>query len=780
MSPPAWKAWSSGQGGKAPLFAGRGPGEAFRPQIQWLTQWLADHPPRQGAANALRDEWGEVKRTSCSRSRFPACQNADVGGASKPPTQSRAELQNKEAAMGQDVRSPRGPRCIALVGPFQSGKTTLLEAILARTGAIPRAGSVDAGTSVGDSTPEARDHKMGVGLTAATTSFMGDSYTFIDCPGSVEFAHDMRAAIPAVDAAVVVCEAAERKLPQLQIILRELEDLGIPRFLFPNKIDRANKRIRETLATLQPASRIPLVLRQIPIWNGELVAGFVDLALERAFVYREHKASEVVALEGGDLDREKEARFTMLEKLADHDDALMEQLLEDITPPRDAVFDDLARELREGLICPVLLGSAIRENGVLRLMKALRHEAPGVAETAKRLGAVSAKDALAYIFKTVHLQHGGKLSLTRVLSGRLEDGATLQSSSGEAGRVSGILSVSCAHDTKRASAEGGDTVALGKLDAIKTGDTLSSGKTAPKALASIEPTPPVLAMALAATDRKDDVKLGQALLRLNEEDPSLTMIQNPRTHDTVLWGQGEMHLRVALERLRDRYGVNVKSHPPAIGYQETIRKPITQRGRHKKQSGGHGQFGDVVLEIRPLPRGSGFAFNERVVGGAVPRNYIPAVEEGVFDALLRGPLGFPVIDVQVTLIDGSYHSVDSSDLAFRTAARIGVSEGLPQCQPVLLEPIHLVEIVCPTEATAKINAILSGRRGQILGFDTREGWPGWDRVRAMMPEAEIGELIVELRSATAGAGSFTRQFDRMAEVTGRAADQIIAAHRVAA
>jgi elongation factor G len=683
--------------------------------------------------------------------------------------------------MGQDVRSPRGPRCIALVGPFQSGKTTLLEAILARTGAIPRAGSVDAGTSVGDASPEARHHKMGVGLTAATTTFMGDSYTFIDCPGSVEFAHDMRAAIPAVDAAIVVCEADERKLPQLQIILRELEDLGIPRFLFLNKIDKANKRIRETLATLQPASRIPLVLRQIPIWNGELIAGFVDLALERAFVYREHKASEVVELEGGDLDREKEARFSMLEKLADHDDALMEQLLEDIAPPRDAVFDDLARELREGLICPVLLGSALRENGVLRLMKALRHESPGVTETAKRLGAASAKgDALAYVFKTMHLQHGGKLSLTRVLAGHLDDGATLQSSSGETGRVSGILSVSGGHDTKRASAEAGDMVALGKLDSVKTGDTLSSGKTAPSALVSVVPSPPVLALALSATDRKDDVKLGQALLRLNEEDPSLTMIHNPQTHDIVLWGQGEMHLRVALERLRDRFGVNVKSQAPAIGYQETIRKSITQRGRHKKQSGGHGQFGDVVLEIKPMPRGGGFEFQEKVVGGAVPRNYIGAVEEGVVDGLLRGPLGFPVIDVHVTLTDGSYHSVDSSDLAFRTAARIGVSEALPQCQPVLLEPIHVVEIVCPTEATAKINAILSGRRGQILGFDTREGWTGWDRVRAMMPEAEIGELIVELRSATAGAGSFTRAFDRMAEVTGRAADQIIAAHRVAA
>ncbi|MDB5618436.1 elongation factor G [Tardiphaga sp.] len=686
--------------------------------------------------------------------------------------------------MGHDLRSPRGPqrhaRCIALVGPFQSGKTTLLEAILARTGAIPRVGSVDAGTSTGDASTEARQHKMSVGLNAATTTFMGDSYTFIDCPGSVEFLHDMRMAIPAVDAAVVVCEADERKLPQLQLVLRELEDRNIPRFLFLNKIDRASKRVRETLATLQPASRVPLVLRQIPIWNGDLIAGFVDLALERAFVYREHKASEVVALDGGNLDREKEARFSMLEKLADHDDALMEQLLEDIAPPADAVFDDLARELREGLICPVLLGSALRENGVLRLLKALRHEAPDIADTVKRLGVASGRDALAYVMKTSHLQHGGKLSLARVLQGEIDDGATLQSSSGESGRVSGILAANGAHDSKRASAEAGEVVALGKLDHIRTGDTLTSGKTAPAALVNVAPALPVLAMALAATDRKDDVKLGQALQRLTDEDGSLSVVNPVGHHEVVLWGQGEMHLRVALERLHDRFGVNAKAHAPTIGYQETIRKTIIQRGRHKKQSGGHGQFGDVVLEIKPLPRAGGFAFEEKVVGGAVPRNYIPAVGEGVVDALLRGPLGFPVIDIKVTLTDGSYHSVDSSDLAFRTAARIGVSEALPQCQPVLLEPIHVVEVVCPTDTTAKINAILSGRRGQILGFDTRDSWPGWDVVRAMLPEAEIGDLIVELRSATAGAGSFTRAFDHMAEVAGRAADQIIAAHRVAA
>src|SRR5271167_1228446 len=470
----------------------------------------------------------------------------------------------------------------------------------------------------------------------------------------------------------------------------------------------------------------------------------------------------------------------MLETLADHDDELMEQLLADIPPPRDRVFDDLAKELRDGLVCPVLMGVATRTNGVLRLMKALRHEAPGIAATAKRLGVKAGGDAVGLVLKTFHTTHGGKLSVARVLAGQIGDGVTLNSPTDEAGRVSGVSKMMGQMTEKRGPAMAGETVAFGKLDHARTGDTLSSGKQAHSAIATVMPYPGVLAIAISAKERKDDVKLGLALNKLVEEDPSLTVFHNPETHEVVVWGQGEMHLRVATERLADRFGVSIERRRPIVGYRETIKKPITQRGRHKKQSGGHGQFGDVVLEIKPMPRSSGFVFQEKVVGGAVPRNYIGAVEEGVVDGLLRGPLGFPVIDVQVTLTDGSYHSVDSSDLAFRTAARIGVTEALPQCQPVLLEPIHVVEIVCPTDATAKINAILSGRRGQILGFDTREGWTGWDRVRAMMPEAEIGELIVELRSATAGAGSFTRQFDRMAEVSGRAADQIIAAHRVAA
>jgi len=681
--------------------------------------------------------------------------------------------------MGQNGSAPKGPRCIALVGPFQSGKTTLLEAILARTGAIQRQGTVDAGTTVGDASKEARSHKMSVEASVATTTFMGDSYTFIDCPGSIEFIHDMRAVLPAVDAAVVVCEADEKKVPQLQLILRELEDQNIPHFLYLNKIDKADKRVRETIKLLQPASRVPLLLRQIPIWNGDIISGFVDLALERAFVYKEHAPSEIIELKGEDASREKEARFTMLETLADHDDQLMEQLLEDIEPPRDKVFDDLSKELRERQVCPVLLGVATRSNGVLRILKALRHEAPGVDETSKRLGVKGGSEAVAVVLKTFHTTHGGKMSIARLLQGQTGDGTTFNTPEKEAGRVSGVFKVMGQHFEKRGQAAAGDTIALGKLDGAKTGDTLSTGKTPHPSLLSVKPYPPVLATAVQAKERKDDVKLGTAFTKLTEEDPSLTIVHDAETHEVVIWGQGEMHLRVATEHLADRFLVPVSTRPPTVGYRETIRKPITQRGRHKKQSGGHGQFGDVVLEIKPLPRNSGFKFEDRITGGVVPRNYIPSVEEGVIDALKHGPLGFPVVDVQVALIDGSYHTVDSSDMAFRTAGRIAIVEGLPQCNPVLLEPVHLVEIVCPSEATAKMNAILSGRRGQILGFDTREGWDGWDTVRAQMAEAEIGDLIIEVRSATAGVGSFTFKFDHMAELTGRTADQIITARRAA-
>jgi elongation factor G len=666
------------------------------------------------------------------------------------------------------------------VGPFASGKTTLLEAILARTGAVTRQGTTAEKNTVGDASPEARAHQMSVEVNVAETEFMGDRLTILDCPGSIEFAFEAEPVIAGVDLAVVVAEADEKKVPALQVMLKALEDKGIPHLLFLNKVEKIAGGVRETLATLQKASSVPLVLRHLPVRQNGIVTGFIDLALERAFVYREQAPSEVIDISTEAKAVETEERFHMLETLADYDDALMEQLLTEIEPPRDRVFADLAMEMREGIICPVLIGSAEHGHGVGRLLKAIRHEAPDIADTRARLGVKENGDAVVQVLKTLHTTHGGKLSIARVLAGTVADGAELTGNAGPVGRVAGVFRIFGQQAQKRDAAKAGETVGLGKLDGARTGATLTTGKTPPAQIATLTAPDPVLGTAVASAERKDDVKLSAALAKALEEDPSLRITHSQDTGETLVEGQGEMHLRVALERLTGKYGIALKTHEPTVPYKETIRGAVSIRGRHKKQSGGHGQFGDVVLDIRPLPRGSGFQFAETVTGGSVPKNYFSSIEEGVREYLARGPLGFQVVDLSVTLTDGSYHSVDSSDMAFRTAAQIGMREGMPQCKPVLLEPVLKVEVAVPSDATPRVNGIVSQRRGQLLGFDARPGWPGWDVVEALIPQSEIRDLIVELRSATAGVGTFRSRFDHLAELTGRIADQIVERARAVA
>ena len=465
----------------------------------------------------------------------------------------------------------------------------------------------------------------------------------------------------------------------------------------------------------------------------------------------------------------------MLERLADYDDALMEELIADIEPPRDQVFDDLARELRDGLVAPVLIGSADRGNGVTRLLKALRHESPGIVATRARLG-LSDGPPLAHVVRTIHTAHGGKLSLARVLRGSFSDGATVVSSRGQEERIAGLSRLMGATASKQAKLDEGDTAAFGRLEHVCTGDSFSDAKAGAvkPAAASIVHAQPVHAFALSVKDRKDEVRMTAAIAKLVEEDPSLVFVQEQDSGEMKLLGQGEMHLRVAIERLAARFGVAVQTKHPDIAYRETIRDTVNVRGRHKKQSGGHGQFGDVVMDVGPVGRGEGFKFSETVHGGAVPRHYFGAVEHGCQDALVRGPLGFPVVDVAATLTDGSYHTVDSSDMAFRTAAKLGMLEALAKARPVLLEPILAVAIHVPNEAMSRASQIVTARRGQILGFDARDGWDGWDTLNAQIPESEMGDLIVELRSATSGVGSYEARFDHLAEINGKAADAIIA------
>jgi elongation factor G len=672
-----------------------------------------------------------------------------------------------------------GPRCVALVGPYGAGKTTLLESILWITGAIQRKGSIQARNTVGDSSPESRARQMSVETNCATTRYMDESFTFLDCPGSIEFLQETLNVLPAIDAAIVVCEPEAAKAAMLQPYLKRLADLGIPHALFVNKIDKANASLRETLAILQEVAPKPLVLRQIPIWENGIVSGFIDLALERAYVYREHAASQLIDMNDEAKVRESEARFQMLEKLADYNEHLMEELLSDIAPPRDEIFDDLQNDLQKGLIVPVLIGSASGDNGIRRLLKMLRHEAPDSSAVRARLG-VTGNDAVVQILKTYYTSHGGKLSLGRVLSGQVKDGAVLYRKDGGDTRVGGIFALRGEAQTKLNEAGTGETVALGRLDEIATGETLSSARGGAKLKVKTEVLPPVYGLAITATDRKDEVKLTGAIAKLREEDPSLLFDQNPELHQMALLGQGEIHLKVAVEKLASKYGLRLETHRPQVLYKETIKRTTTQRGRHKRQTGGHGQFGDVVLDIKPQPRGSGFVFEDQITGGVVPRNFIPSVEKGVIDYLKSGPLGFPVVDVAVALVDGSYHTVDSSDAAFQTAARIGMTEGMPNCAPVLLEPIMHVKIHVPSDSTASVNGVISSRRGRILGFDAREGWHGWDTVEAEMPHSELHDLIVELRSLTQGVGTYEMRFDHLAELSGKLAENVVAARKAAA
>lgn len=666
-----------------------------------------------------------------------------------------------------------GPRCVALVGPQGSGKTTLLESILWTTGSINRKGSHAQHNTVGDASAEARERAMSVEVTAASAVYLGDHFSFLDCPGSIEFLQETLNALAGVDAVVVVAEPDPAKAPILQPLLKRLADLGIPHFLFINKIDKAQGRIRDLLAAFQPASSKPLVLRQVPIWKGGIVSGFVDLALERAYVYREHAASEMVAIPSDITDREHEARYQMLEKLADYDDHLMEELLTDIEPPRDEVFADLSRELAEGLIVPVLLGSAERDNGVRRLLKALRHEVPDVSRAALRQGLTAqGEDPVLQVVKTLH-GAGGKLSIARVLRGILKDGASLVRSDGAEERASGLFSMQGEKPVKIPGAGAGDLVAVGRLEKAQTGDTLSSPHPI-KELKRPEVLPAVYKLAIKAANRNDDVKLSGAIAKLREEDPGIHFMQVAETHDTILLGQGEVHLRTALARMERKFGLKLATHAPQVGYRETIRKATEQRGKHKKQSGGHGQFGDVVLQIKPLPRGGGFEFLDQITGGVVPRQFIPSVEKGIREYLNHGPLGFPVVDVSVALTDGSYHSVDSSDAAFQMAAKTGMAEGMPNCQPVLLEPVMAVDVFTPSEHTSRINQIITGKRGQLLGFDGKADWPGWDTVQAHIPESELQNFIIELRSATHGVASFVCKFDHLSELTGKLAEQAVA------
>lgn len=658
-----------------------------------------------------------------------------------------------------------GVRAIALVGPAGTGKTSLAEAMLFAAGAISRLGSVEAGTCVGDASPEARARRGSTEINLSRLEYCGDRFAVIDTPGAVGFAADGHAALECVDMAVVVVDPEADRAALAEPILRRLDNLRIPHAVFVNKIDAARGSIRDLLAAMQPMSGAPLVARQIPIREGDKITGFVDIALERAHRYVPGKESERIDMPVELAEREASERFHLLETLADHDDELLETLLMDERPSLERVLNDLTEEARAGWVVPVMFGSALNGFGVNRLLKLLRHEAPPPAQSARRLGA---HGRTVRIFKIANGGAVGRLALARILGEKVDEGCELAPDM----RVGALFAVQGDKTVKLPGAAEGDVVAMAKADMARAGMMFGGGSD-PGSETFIEPLQRNATLALKAKNRQDDVKLSTALHKLVEEDPALLWTQDDANHQTLLSGINDEHLAVTLQRLKRRYGVEVDTQSPRIAYRESMRKSVTQRGRHKKQSGGHGQYGDVVIEVSPLPRGSGFVFSERISGGVVPKQWIPAVEAGVRDAMEKGPLGFPVVDVAVTLIDGSYHSVDSSELAFRLAGKMAMTEAMAQAQPYLLEPVAYVVIDAPPGTGSKMGSVVSARRGQILSLGNHPNWARWERVEAHLPMASLAGLDTELRSLSQGLATYSAAFDHLSELSGRFADDVV-------
>jgi elongation factor G len=661
-------------------------------------------------------------------------------------------------------------RNVALVGPGGTGKTTLLESLLFVTGAIPRKGRTADGNTVGDASAEARARQMSTEISAASFAHAGHRFTILDCPGSVEFAAEAKAALLGVDLAVVVVEPVVERMSAVAPLLHMLDEANLPHVVFINKMDRSEVRYRDLLDAIRQVSARPVVPHQYAIGRGEDLVGYIDLVTEEAYAYHEGAPSDRIDLPEDYREREQAARSEMLETLADFDDDLMEKLLEDQEPTSEEIVRDLQKTLKADQVVPVFMGVAEKDMGLRRFLEALETEAPDPAERAGALGIDPAGPTTVQILKNYHQPHAGKLSLARIWAGGVKDGMQLGGM-----RVGGVYRLIGAQQESLGEARAGEIVALARMDEARPGAILTNGGNQPDAaFPALDTGQPMFAMAVQAANRNDEVKLSAAFQKLCDEDPSLALESDPDNHQTLLWGQGDMHLKVALDRLKTKYNVEVTPHAPRTGYKETIRKGASAHGRHKKQSGGHGQFGDVKIEIRPLERGQGFAFDNKIVGGAVPKQYIPAVEAGAREYMAKGPLGFPVVDVGVTLTDGQFHTVDSNELSFKMATALALKEGLPNCNPVLLEPILAVTISIPTDATAKALQLVSQKRGQILGYEAKLGWPGWDEIKAHLPQNETHDLIVSLRSMSQGTGFYTWTYDHLQEVPPKLAETIAA------
>ncbi len=661
-------------------------------------------------------------------------------------------------------------RNVAFVGPHHAGKTTLVEALLAHCGAVGRRGSISDGTTVTDCEPEDIAHAQSTTVGFAHCDAGNVDVTIVDCPGFIDFFEETRMVLSGVDAAVVVVEADPSRVVQTRALVDELEGHRIPHLFVVDKMDRPGADFPGTLAALQEAYGRHVVAEQWPIGTAESFSGFVDLAEMKAFSY-DGTAERAIEIPDSLTEAARSSRAVLLEAMADFDDTLMEELLEGKEPALDEIEHDLESECAHDQILPVLVAAGVTGAGIAALVRAIEKwfpsplDRPQIDAEGRPIAPEPAAPFVARVIKTSVHPQSGKLSIVRIAAGTIKADATLTdiSKGDERVRSGGLYRLQGKKQEPIAEAGPGAIVAVARLEPVATGDTLTDGHKV--LLPRVARATPVFAIAVKPKERIDEAKISQMLARIIDEDPSLSISRADITHELLLLGQGEQHVSIAVERLARKYKVEVEMAAPAIPYQETITASTEVHSRYKHQTGGHGQFADVWLRFEPRERGSGVGFDEDIVGGVVPRQFIPAVEKGVREALLRGPSGYPVTDLHVTLYDGQYHEVDSSEQSFKTAAGMGVRDALPKCRPVVLEPIVRVTVTVPTAYTSTVIQQLTGKRGQILGMNPAER-AGFDTIEADVPQVEMSRYITELRTGTQGLGTFHWRADRYDPVPG--------------
>ncbi len=674
-------------------------------------------------------------------------------------------------------------RNIVLIGHGSAGKTTLAEALMYQTGAVGRMGRVDAGTTVSDTDTDEVQRQISVSTSLVPVQYHGVKINVLDTPGYADFVSEVVGALFVADAALVVVDAVNGVEVQTERYWRLAAERALPRLIVINKLDKEHASFDRTLDALRARFGNAVVALALPIGEQAGFTGYVDLVRMQAFRETDDTAApQAVEIPVELRDRAAALREQLVEAAAEANDDLTLKYLDEGELTDEEIVTGLSDVIRAGRAFPVLVSAAGKNYGTIALLDLLTAAAPAPPQTGPvgalrgeadiELTANPAGPLVAYAFKTTADPFAGRITFLRVYSGTLASGSEAFNVTKDARERIGNLFVFVGKQQEAVeSARAGDIVLVAKLHDTTTADTLSGADHI--AIAPPAYPVPMLNFSIAPLNKGEEDKLAQGMHRFMEEDPTLRFEQDAETHQAIVAGMGELHLEVVRDRLKRKFNVETALGNPTLAYRETIRVPAEGHGRHKKQTGGAGQFGDVKIRVEPLERGAGFEFVDAVVGGVVPRQFIPSTEKGVRDALKRGPLaGYPLVDMRVTLYDGQYHPVDSKDVAFQSAGRLAIQDAMPKAQPVLLEPYVNVEITIPDEYIGDIIGGLSSKRGRVQGSEP--AGPGTTSVRAQVPQAEMFQYSNELRALTQGRGSFTMSLSHYEEVPPHVADAVIA------